>query len=171
MVLSDKPEYPALLPQGLHPISTRALQRMCVGAFPLSQTRESIMRGLDCIVERLESAGFEGELWLNGSFLTEKIDPQDVDIVLRLSGEFYDRMSPSQSYILKWWVQTDLFPGYCCDTYFFVDFKAGDPRQNDGDRMRRYWLDLFGTSRVGDPKGIGVLHLPQSVSGFTAKGF
>ncbi len=31
-----------------------------------------------------------GEIWLDGSFVTEKINPKDIDFVLEIKSEFYD---------------------------------------------------------------------------------
>ncbi len=34
------------------------------------------------IIDRLSQYGIRGDLWVNGSFLTRKIDPSDSDVVL-----------------------------------------------------------------------------------------
>ncbi len=35
------------------------------------------MAGLEAVIKRLVDTRIEGELWIDGSFLTEKIDPGD----------------------------------------------------------------------------------------------
>ena len=52
------------------------------------------MAGLEAVVEHLEQAGIMGDLWVNGSLLTQAIDPADADIVLRVSAEFFDAVPP-----------------------------------------------------------------------------
>ena len=48
------------------------------------------MDGFDRLVQALLDAAIQGEIWVNGSFLTEKVDAKDVDLILRVQGEFYD---------------------------------------------------------------------------------
>ena len=79
---SHKPEFPPLLGPGLHPFSWLELRAACVDAFPLSQTRLEIFTGLEEVIRELQRLGITGELWLDGSFLTRKIDPDDIDLVL-----------------------------------------------------------------------------------------
>jgi hypothetical protein len=43
-------------------------------------------------VQRLVDAKIDGEIWADGSFLTEKIDPKDVDVIVRIDGHaVYDK--------------------------------------------------------------------------------
>jgi hypothetical protein len=51
---------------------------------PLSASRRVIFTGLVTFVQTLEAAKVPGELWLDGSFLTEKINPKDVDVILKV---------------------------------------------------------------------------------------
>lgn len=78
----DLAEYPPLLVPGLQPMTLDGLQALCVTSFPLSGTTPRIMAGLKMIIDRLSQYGIRGDLWVNGSFLTRKIDPSDSDVVL-----------------------------------------------------------------------------------------
>lgn len=49
----------------------------------------------------------EGEVWVDGFFLTGKPDPADSDVVLRLESDFVDRASATQRSVLDW-LNTDL---------------------------------------------------------------
>jgi hypothetical protein len=40
------------------------------------------MAGLVTILERIRNLGIVCEIWLDGSFLTEKIEPDDVDFIV-----------------------------------------------------------------------------------------
>ena len=46
------------------------------------------MEGVKKIVETLISCNIIGELLMDGSFLTEEVNPGDVDLVLCTSAEF-----------------------------------------------------------------------------------
>jgi hypothetical protein len=87
---SSTPEYPPLLPIGRHQMSMADLRQLCVSEFPLSTTRDRIMSGFEEVVRKLDSVGIVGEVWVNGSFLTKKIDPNDIDASLRLQVDVWD---------------------------------------------------------------------------------
>lgn len=117
------------------------------------------MNGLEALAGVLDGSGICGEIWVNGSFLTEKIDAKDVDVVLRLDSESLAPMTVVQRRILDWW-ESDCPKNYGCDTYLFVEFPDGHPNHSHGEKLRRYWLNWFGHSRRGVPKGIATVRLP-----------
>lgn len=80
--MTDKEEFPPLLEPGFHVTTLADLRSGCVTAFPLSKSRAQIMDGLEKFVDMLRSEGIVGDLWIDGSFMTQKLDPEDVDIVL-----------------------------------------------------------------------------------------
>lgn len=50
------------------------------------------MNGLENVVQVLEQAGLAGDLWVDGSFMTEAIDPADSDVALWVSADDYDAL-------------------------------------------------------------------------------
>ncbi|SPF43697.1 conserved hypothetical protein [Candidatus Sulfopaludibacter sp. SbA4] len=61
------------------------------------------MTGLRTVVTRIVQCGItEGEIWINGSFLTEKIDPKDVDLILMYAARFYDSGTEAQTALIDW---------------------------------------------------------------------
>ena len=87
---SRVPDYEPLLTEGMHYRTLDELRDRCVATFPLSSTRPGLMANLDSAIARLNSAGVPGEVWIDGSFLTAKIDPADVDLVLRTSAMWFE---------------------------------------------------------------------------------
>lgn len=85
-----KPEFPALLAGGFHVMTLDMLRRLCVTARDPSLTRPSIMEGLTTLILRLNEAGVRGEVWIDGSFVTFKVDPEDVDILVHAHSSQYD---------------------------------------------------------------------------------
>jgi hypothetical protein len=77
-----KPEFPPLLAAGFYTRTMEELRKMCVEPYPSSQRRPEIMAGLESIHLRLIGLSITGELWVDGSFLTKKEEPDDVDVVL-----------------------------------------------------------------------------------------
>lgn len=66
------------------------LEKLCVQSnmFRTSNTRSTIMQGLRHVVDTLSNEAIPGEVWVDGSFLTKKIDPADVDILLSVRDGF-----------------------------------------------------------------------------------
>ncbi|SRR5258708_6242018 len=157
-------DYPPLLPNGLHPKTLTELHQVCVAEFPLSQSRASKFAGLRRIVERLAAEGIQGDLWIDGSFLTQKIEPGDIDIALRLEPAFLTQVSTAQTRLLKWFgsgdatIRAEIRRDFSCDSYAFCDIPSGQPGY-PGHDMRQYWLNQFGVDRSGAPKGIAVLSI------------
>ncbi len=116
------------------------------------------MAGLAEVVERLSAYQVAGELWVDGSFLTEKINPGDVDIVLRVPSSVYDDGTIEQRRTIDW-IGENLKEYNLCDSYVFPEFPENDPNYLLGKQRRDYWSNLFGYSRGRTPKGIAVIEL------------
>ena len=133
---------------------------MCVNAFPNSETRESIMRGLESVVQKLVEAGICGDLWIDGSFVTGKINPNDVDLLLHIKPDFYDTATHEQKRIIQW-VNENLKGDYLCDSYVMYEYPKGDPQESDYEWWRAYWIKQYGWSRGEEMKGIVLVSLPN----------
>lgn len=151
-------EYRPLLPIGFHQMSLENLEQLCVCRFPDSMTRKTIMQGLQKLLDRLSDGGISAEIWVNGSFLTEKRDPRDVDIVFRLPIHVYEEGTMEQKELLDW-VRDNRKSDYHCDSYVFYIFPDGDSRAVLNDYLHAYWIRQFGFSRGQDFKGIAVLNI------------
>jgi hypothetical protein len=156
---SDKPEFPPLLEIGRYVMGLAELRDLCVEAFPLSTTREPITCGLELVVNRLSGAGVEGEIWVDGSYLTKKIDPEDCDLILRTTGEFYDNGSDGQREAIDW-VGGNLKAAHLCDSYVHHEWESSNSNHWLGIYMHSYWMKQWGFSRGGELKGIAVIELP-----------
>ncbi|MBI3621706.1 MAG: hypothetical protein HY208_05905 [Nitrospirae bacterium] len=152
-------EFPPLLTTGWHPTTLAALREMCVDAFPLSTTRPQIMTGLETVIERLVAVGIRADAWIDGSFLTEKINPKDSDVVFRVDAEFCDQCTQEQYSLLEWVAGQEPQERHLCDAYLHVDYPAGHTRHAHGEWMRAYWIKQFGFSREEEMKGIAVVTL------------
>src|SRR5262245_52210545 len=125
--MDRKQEFPPLLEKGLHPRKWAELCEICRDAFPLSTSRGRLTDGLRRMVDLLDSAGFVGEMWVNGSYLTEKIDPEDIDFAIRLEEAFLLGLDAQQRQLLDWLNSSDLSVrdqirrDYGCDPYTFCE--------------------------------------------------
>ncbi|NQU58463.1 MAG: hypothetical protein HQ513_14615 [Rhodospirillales bacterium] len=122
------------------------------------------MDGFEAVVGNLNKTGLKMEIWVNGSFVTEKLNPSDVDFAARVEGADFDNATPDQKNIL-WWLNTaDLKPQHRCDSYAFVEYHNGHPLGEQGEWEKAYWLRQFGFSRAENPKGLAVLQLPYVIT-------
>ena len=96
------PDLPSLLPLGFHHLTMGNVEQGCVDLFPLSTIRATIFGGLVTFVQTLEAANVPGELWIDGSFLTDKINPKDVDVLLRVDGAVYNSGTQEQRDAIDW---------------------------------------------------------------------
>ena len=156
-----KPEFPPLLAPGFHVMTVAGLRAMCVISFPTSVTRPLIMPRLESVIARVSKARIIGELWIDGSFVTEKIDPDDVDILIRVAYEEYVS-NPAKSAVVDWASNVDLVRTHSCDAYRWIEYSRGHPSFRMSDTVRENWTRTFGKSLRGVPKGIAVILLPAS---------
>lgn len=78
----EKPDFPALLAPGLHVLTISALHSLAVAPFPSDLQRQSLFDKLTKWANTLQAIGLSGTMWLDGSFLTAKVAPGDIDCVL-----------------------------------------------------------------------------------------
>jgi len=118
------------------------------------------MTELEAVVRRLKREKIKGQVWVDGSFLTEKIDPVDSDIVLSIASTVYDNGSASQRATLQW-LNSNLKRafGTLCDSFVHVRYKKGHPLYQSGVFMRAYWMRQWGFNRSDQMKGIAVIKL------------
>ncbi len=116
------------------------------------------MSGIETVVERLVQEGINGELWLDGSFLTRKMDPEDADMALCVDGEFYNNCPPNQRSVIDW-VKGNLKSTIRCDSYMFSVYPDTHKLYWVGEQMKAYWMTQFGLSRGKVQKGIAVIML------------
>lgn len=118
------------------------------------------MDGLNAFHAKLLSVEISGELWIDGSFITEKIDPNDVDVVVRCPGALYDDGTIEQREVLDW-VNANQKTELRCDCYLLFDYPPGHPLREDSEWWYSYWHVKWGFTRQPDedPKGIVVVRL------------
>lgn len=144
------------LPQGLHEMSLDDIEGNFVDSFPSSNTRPHIMRGYKQHVAALASLGVTFEQFLDGSFISTKNDPGDVDFVCFANPDDVDRLPPEQQTLLRSLVLNpqETKRAYYCDAYFCPIVPENDPRYGQLRVSRKYWMGEFGFDRLDRPKGI-----------------
>ena len=131
--------------------------------FPLSKTRSDIMAGLSDVVQQLRDKAIQGEVWVDGSFVTEKIDPEDVDVVLRVWSDFVENCTSAQQQVLDW-VVGNLKDSHHCDSYLLTEYPDNHPLYWYGHFEYAYWMRQWGFNRIDEMKGIAVISLVGGTS-------
>jgi hypothetical protein len=156
------PDYPSLLPLGWHRMTLSDLRQLCVDQFPLSVIRATLMSGVETIVDRLFAPNVSGKLWIDGSFLTEKINPADTDVILEVDApSMYDNGSAEQRDAIDWIVGNLKHTPLKCDCYPLFTYPTPHLLFEEGEWWRAYWIRQFGFSREVDPKGIVIISIPD----------
>lgn len=133
------------LPPGIH----RAVWKEFSKRFGHSEHRETLLDGLATALHSLAAAGCRS-VYINGSFVTKKLEPGDYDLCWSIDGVAPERLdsvlldfSPAGRLAMKAKYRGDLFP-------------AEVPEGASG----KAFLDFFQTDkRNGEPKGIVLLDL------------
>lgn len=119
------------------------------------------MRGVWDLCACLCKWGVGEEVWVDGSLLTEKIDPKDADLVLILSEDFQNTATEEQLAIWEWWDELEPKAHFHCDTFTVPRIRMGDPDYPFYLQQELRWKKFFGTSRDGEFKGISRILLPD----------
>lgn len=89
-----------LLVPGRHPVTTSAFKAHFVEAFPNSASRAPLYQRW--LRHRLAVLSYVPIIsqWINGSFVTDKEDPKDIDLVTLMRAADYDALLPVQQSML-----------------------------------------------------------------------
>lgn len=112
----------------------------------------------------LSASGLKGEVWVDGSFVTKKLEPDDCDLVVKGDGGQLDYPTPSITAVLGQYFDDAKRPlvkaTIYCDVYLFADYPALHTQYGASKSLAAYWEKEFGTSRTAGTKGIAVIALP-----------
>jgi hypothetical protein len=120
------------------------LTELLVSPFVGSHRRASLLNHLLTLLAEARNVCIFTEAWIDGSFVSDKEVPNDVDVVLWYNA--VSSISPRELRIYRELKDSDLMMfRYTCDVYL---------AKNGNDTVRRYWKNWFGKDRTGHPKGI-----------------
>ena len=158
--MSSNNEYSAALAAGLHKMSVDELRAKVVDAFPLSNGRSELWANFLDVVYQLKKLGLKGEFGSIGSFLTEKINPRDVDFVFDVPVHVLENATPQQEVLLN--KLADRGFKKVEKLHSFVMYSAPAPHVQfaESERIHAQWKRDFGFSYVDKtPKGIAVIEV------------
>jgi hypothetical protein len=149
---TEKVDYTPLLPEGIHPYTIDELKTLTVDRFPESVRRTGLFGSLRVYLEMLESTGFRGFVWVDGSFMCEKPEPEDVDLLLVFDSKTIDAISEAARPVLN-----GLFDTRTIKSRFKLHVF---PVRGEDKEGLDFWTQKFGTQRdERTPKGLAALRI------------
>lgn len=145
-----KPDWPSLLPAGMHGLNLAGLAALTLAEPCNTSIRIDLYARLQLYLGQIEAAGASGEVWIDGSFLTHKPDPSDIDLALFLDDATLVALDSETIALLD-----DLLDRHTARERYGIDLYM----ERSGDFHRAaYWRGVFGFCHDDiTPKGIAVL--------------
>ncbi|SEI90849.1 hypothetical protein SAMN04244572_04133 [Azotobacter beijerinckii] len=146
----EKIDYPPLLDGGIHPFTLDDLRQLTVQGFPESTRRPALFSALTIYLELLENTGLKASVWIDGSFMCTKREPDDIDIVVVYDPSSANKISESAMPVVNSLLNTNHVKARFGLHVFDV---ASDDPEGMG-----FWFQTFGTQRdERTPKGLAEL--------------
>lgn len=145
-----KIDYPPLLQNGFQEIGLWQLDQYFLEPFSNKDTerRLRLINRFKLFLEELIKLGIPLEVWIDGSFTTQKVDPDDIDVVVWAKETDTDTLSTDQGILFeKLLINRDYVR-----VRYDIDVYLGDASsQSEYDK----WLNEFGKDQSKlNPKGI-----------------
>jgi len=126
-----------------------------VASFTTSTSRPAIHDGFKRHAKELSQLPIDVEKLVDGSFVTAKINPGDVDMVVLARADHLDALpADAKAKFLALVAGKTTQQTHLCDCYFCPTLDPSDPLYPKVRTQRKYWLGEFCFDRVDQPKGI-----------------
>lgn len=140
-----------VLPVGVHGCDEGEFRGLLVDSFPESTTRAIIAAGFTRL--RLDACGYgvAGLHWIDGSYVTNKTDPDDIDVVTFVDVGLLDALqgTPAEAFVLRVLAGGPATsPVYRSDSYVVAVAPADHPNHDAFMKARDYWRKWFGQMRT-----------------------
>ena len=155
------------LPPGLIDISIKEFEKHYVLDFGGSSTRNKVFNGYIKYCRKMIILEVAIKQWVNGSFTTNKINPNDVDFVTHIDGTKADELDEiGQKKFIDLHDRKQIKSKYLCDVFdpIFVYPKEHPDLFESTVNEINYWLKYLGHDRNKNPKGIIEVDLAGNIS-------
>lgn len=136
---------------GFHELSIKEVHSSFVENFPNSQSRRNIFKSFLSFIEKISIGYAPTEIWIDGSFVTSKVNPNDIDILLFFT---------INDYLTIYGEWNNIRVHDNVDAYFSLTIcedtknKTNSSEYQNFINNRNYWRGQFGFDRNDIPKGI-----------------
>ncbi|QRR01184.1 DUF6932 family protein [Dyadobacter sandarakinus] len=139
-----------LMPYEIIYTDLATFKRELVDAFPHSRTRQHIFQNFAGYIEKLTALiGTDFYQWIDGSFVTRKLDPRDIDVVTFVDADVYNKCEQGIQLLRDY--NRDHQTGL--DEYFVKHYPELHRKNVLYQMDIVQWYTQFCTSRTGARKG------------------
>jgi len=154
LIVMKKADFPPLWPPGIHPVTLAELQAVAVTPFLADARRTIIFASFKQWIQKLQSFEVHAILWIDGSFLTAKYGPDDIDCIMWNPNAGMD-LTVDQKLEVR--ALTDRNK---VSKRFHVDLYMEAPSASESLHRQAYFKGLFGFQHDGKtPKGFVELRI------------
>ena len=161
MAEGRKPDAMPLLAPGGHLVSLSEIHTRFVQGVRNEVHREKLFLGLEELVQRLLLAEIPCEFWVDGSFLTEKEFPDDIDIFILVDSDVNDSLDEEKTRLLL-----DINTGYSpigMDAQVYTIYNRGHSHFGTSADVGREWASGYGIENSEKwLKGYAILRLRET---------
>ncbi len=137
-------KYGNLTPYKVIEVDLTTLEAYFVTAFPNSTTRKRLFENYLRYIYRFQDEVFPiFEQWINGSFVTQKENPKDIDLVTFLDWEVYEKRE--NAILDKFWSFSLEDEGI--DSYLVRAYPSNHANFKETSEYRKKWSNLYGRTR------------------------
>lgn len=139
--------YLPMFPKGFHDINEDDIERVFVDPFTVGCHRRKELCGkFKEWLKAVKDIGIPLEVWIDGSFVTYKLEPVDIDILCIMNADKIRSLEPTvRNRLGELLRKSTVKLKYGCHVFPVLD---------DDLSIYNYWVNHFGHSRSGAPKGI-----------------
>jgi hypothetical protein len=153
-VMPIPPFTPAgVLPTGRYACTAAEIDARFVQGYATSTTRMPLFNGWRRLDATARAILPPVEQWIDGGFVEDKNDPQDIDLCVLLDGETFDRLPAPARSALSLLFLNNAKALFGCDPYVIFTYPTGHPSHDSYLRARGYWDLWWGHTRSVGPKG------------------
>jgi predicted nucleotidyltransferase len=143
-------EFEPLYSAGFHDISIEKLDDIFVLPFADKDRREYLTNRFRAFFDKFSELGINVEIWLDGSYSTQKENPGDIDILIVFDENELNQLPQDKITLLNELTDRNLSKiRYSIDVLSML---------SNNEERRSYWRGWFGFSRTEQPKGIPRLY-------------
>lgn len=154
---TTKIDHPPLLDPGVHIFTLQQLRERFVDPFRQNGRRLELLSRFTMLISRIRDIGIPCDIWLDGSFVTTKEEPDDLDVVVFISRIAINGLSKEKLAMAYELQNRPLMRArYACDIYV-------EPA--DEQERRIYWVEKMSKGHNGvSNKGIAIIRIQDELS-------
>jgi hypothetical protein len=135
-----------LFPYEVHTVTIEEMREIFVDAFPESESRKRLFDNyLNWIFDFQRDVFPYFTQWVDGSFVTQKLNPKDIDFVTFLDGRVYE-IKEKRNELDRFWIFSNEDRGL--DAYLLMDLPPEHPDFQKIELQKQTWRELYGYTRT-----------------------